>query len=88
VNDFDLIVRRRGSRRIERGGSGARRGAPRPATRCRRFPRVKPCAGDVTLKAAAALRYALDPSVCRSFDTIEFNLWGKRNRFSHPGVVL
>jgi geranylgeranyl reductase family protein len=53
------------------------------------FPRVKPCAGGVTLKAAKSLRYALDPSVCKSFSEIEFNLWGqRRNRFAHPDVVL
>ncbi len=53
------------------------------------FPRVKPCAGGMTLKAADSLRYPLDPSVCQSFTEIEFNLWGRRrNRFAHPLVVL
>ena len=41
------------------------------------------------MKAAASLRYSLDPSVCRSFNTIEFNLWNRRrNRFTHPGTIL
>jgi geranylgeranyl reductase family protein len=89
VNDFDLIVVGAGP-----GGSNAASVALDAGLRVvqidsARFPRVKPCAGGVTLKAAAALRFALDPSVCRSFDAIEFNLWGKRrNRFRHPGVVL
>jgi geranylgeranyl reductase family protein len=53
------------------------------------FPRVKPCAGGMTLKAADALRYPIDPSVSQSFTEIEFNLWGRRrNRFAHPLVVL
>jgi len=43
----------------------------------------------VTMKAAAALRYSLDPSVCRSFEAIEFNLWNRRrNRFTYPGTIL
>ena len=89
MNDFDLIVVGAGP-----GGSNAAAVALDAGLRvvqidAARFPRVKPCAGGVTLKAAGALRYSLDPSVCRSFDTIEFNLWGKRrNRFSHTGVVL
>jgi flavin-dependent dehydrogenase len=84
VNDFDLIVVGAGP-----GGSNAASVALDAGLRVAqidsaRFPRVKPCAGGVTLKAAGALRYALDPSVCRSFDAIEFNLWGKRrNRFTH-----
>ena len=53
------------------------------------FPRVKPCAGGMTLKAADSLRYPIDPSVSQSFTEIEFNLWGRRrNRFAHPLVVL
>lgn len=89
MNDFDLIVVGAGP-----GGSNAASVALDAGLRVvqidsARFPRVKPCAGGVTLKAAGALRYALDPSVCRSFDAIEFNLWGKRrNRFTHSGVVL
>ena len=89
MNDFDLVIVGAGP-----GGSNAASVALDAGLRVvqidsARFPRVKPCAGGVTLKAAAALRYALNPSVCRSFDAIEFNLWGKRrNRFSHGGVVL
>lgn len=89
VNDFDLIIVGAGP-----GGSNAASVALDAGLRVvqidsARFPRVKPCAGGVTLKAASALRYVLEPSVCRSFDAIEFNLWGKRrNRFSHSGVVL
>ena len=53
------------------------------------FPRVKPCAGGMTLKAADSLRYPLDSSTCQSFTEMEFNLWGRRrNRFAHPLVML
>jgi geranylgeranyl reductase family protein len=89
VNDFDLIIVGAGP-----AGSNAASVALDAGLRVvqidgARFPRVKPCAGGVTLKAAASLRYSLDPSVCRSFNTIEFNLWNRRrNRFTHPGTVL
>ena len=89
MNDFDLIIVGAGP-----GGSNAASVALDAGLRViqidsARFPRVKPCAGGVTQKAAAALRYALDPSVCRSFNAIEFNLSnGRNNRFTHPGPVL
>lgn len=57
-----------------------------------RFPRVKPCAGGLTMKALGALRLALDPSLLRgparaathprgsrAFQAIEFNVWGGAN---------
>jgi len=89
VSDFDLIIVGAGP-----AGSNAASVALDAGLRVvqidgARFPRVKPCAGGVTMKAAASLRYSLDPSVCRSFNTIEFNLWNRRrNRFTHPGTVL
>lgn len=54
------------------------------------FPRVKPCAGGLTLKACAALRLAYEPWVRSSWGTVEFNLWeGSSNRFTnlHRPVV-
>jgi geranylgeranyl reductase family protein len=89
VDDFDVIIVGAGP-----GGSNAASVALDAGLRVvqidsARFPRVKPCAGGVTLKAAASLRYPLDPSVCRSFNAIEFNLWNsRRNRFTHSGAVL
>ena len=89
MNDFDLIIVGAGP-----GGSNAAAVALDAGLRVVQidgacFPRVKPCAGGVTLKAATSLRYPLAPSVCRSFNTIEFNLWNRhRNRFTHPGTVL
>lgn len=89
MNDFDIII-------VGAGPAGSNAAAVALDAGLRvvqidgaRFPRVKPCAGGVTLKAAAALRYSLDPSVCRSFNAIEFNLWNRRrNRFTHPGPIL
>ena len=89
VDDFDLVI-------VGAGPAGSNAASVALAAGLRvaqidaaRFPRVKPCAGGVTAKAAGALRFALQPSVCRSFNAIEFNLWGRRRRtFTHPGVVL
>ena len=89
MNDFDLIIVGAGP-----GGSNAASVALDAGLRviqidAARFPRVKPCAGGITLKAAGALRYSLEPSVCRTFNAIEFNFWNtRRNRFTHPGPVL
>ena len=53
------------------------------------FPRVKPCAGGVTAKAAAALQVGPDPLSFLPFNAIEFNLWRARtNRFAHREPVL
>ena len=54
-----------------------------------RFPRVKPCAGGITAKAAAALQQGFSPWGCRTFSAVEFNVWRHRtNRFNHPEPVL
>ena len=89
MDDFDLIIVGAGPAGSNAASVALDAGLRVVQIDSARFPRVKPCAGGVTLKAARSLRYALDPSVCRSFDAIEFNLWGtRRNRFTHPGVVL
>ena len=50
---------------------------------------MKPCAGGVTAKAAAALVHGLDPLSSLRFNAIEFNIWRRRtNRFGHAGPVL
>lgn len=89
MDQFDLVI-------VGAGPAGSNAAAVALAAGLRvvqidaaRFPRVKPCAGGVTIKAAGALRHSLAPSVRGSFNAIEFNLWGRRqNRFTHPGVVL
>jgi geranylgeranyl reductase family protein len=89
VGDFDLVIVGAGPAGSNAASVALGAGLRVAQVDAARFPRIKPCAGGVTVKAASALRYALDPSVCRSFNAIEFNLWGRRrNIFSHAGVVL
>lgn len=53
------------------------------------FPRVKPCAGAMTIKACNALRLDLEPSLRVVSNAFEFNVWGSRtNRFSHQTPVM
>ena len=48
------------------------------------FPRVKPCAGGMTMKACHALRLDHVPSIRGTELRVEFNLWGQRgHRFTH-----
>src|ERR1700749_959363 len=48
-----------------------------------RFPRVKPCAGGMTIKSLRAVRFEIDESLRATFDSIEMNLWAdQRNTFS------
>ena len=81
-SSFDVIVVGAGP-----GGSNAAKVALDGGLRilqidASRFPRVKPCAGGVTLKAARALAHELAPTLRRTFNDVEFNVWGKRiNRF-------
>jgi geranylgeranyl reductase family protein len=88
VWDFDLIVVGGGP-----GGSNAaavalRAGLKVAQIEAARFPRVKPCAGGVTVKALRSLQG--DPGASAGpFTAIEFNLWGRRrSRFTHPGGMV
>lgn len=48
------------------------------------FPRVKPCAGGLTMKSLGALRLSHEPWLRGTWDTVEFNLWeGAGNRFTN-----
>lgn len=48
------------------------------------FPRVKPCAGGMTMKTCHALRLDYVPSIRGTERRVEFNLWGQRgHRFTH-----
>ena len=54
-----------------------------------RFPRVKPCAGGMTIRACRALQLELAQSVRYSSKSIEMNLWnGRGNRFSNRLPIL
>jgi geranylgeranyl reductase family protein len=49
-----------------------------------RFPRVKPCAGGVTMKTCRALRLDYAPWIRATTRSVEFNLWGAQgHRFTH-----
>src|SRR5262245_13544489 len=53
------------------------------------FPRVKPCAGGMTIKAFQSLLIDVEPIVQRVFRSFEFNVFGKRvNYFTHKAPVL
>lgn len=53
------------------------------------FPRVKPCAGGLTIKAFIAAQSAVTPLIHKTFRTIECGIWGKKVfRFSHSAPLL
>jgi geranylgeranyl reductase family protein len=87
--DYDVIVVGAGP-----GGSNAAAVALRGGLRVAQidrfeFPRVKPCAGGVTIKACNALQLDLEPSIRQTSTSIEFNLWKSHlNRFSHQVPIL
>ncbi len=54
-----------------------------------RFPRVKPCAGGLTVKALGALQFELGPSLRGAFDQFEFNAWrGTRTVYTFRSRLL
>ena len=87
--EFDLIVAGAGP-----GGSNAAAVALRAGLRVAQvekytFPRVKPCAGALSVKACRALQLELAPSVRYVSTAIEFNVWEKRvNRFSYKTPLV
>jgi geranylgeranyl reductase family protein len=89
VENFDVIIVGAGP-----GGSNAAAAALRGGLRVVQidgaaFPRLKPCAGGLTAKAAAALQPELGPLSALRFNAIEFNVWrGRGNRFGHRAPVL
>lgn len=55
----------------------------------RAFPRVKPCAGALTMKACRSLQLDLQPALRVVSTAFEFNVWGARaNRFTHQTPIL
>jgi geranylgeranyl reductase family protein len=56
--------------------------------RCR-FPRIKPCAGGVTVKAAKALHPYFTPHVRATHSAVEVSAWGQRaSRFAHRSELV
>src|SRR5688572_24066193 len=89
MSDYDLIIIGAGP-----GGSNAARVALRGGLRVaqfdrRPFPRIKPCAGGLTIKSCRALQLDLSPAVRQVSAAFEFNVWGSRdNRFRHRGPIM
>ncbi|MBV8528025.1 MAG: geranylgeranyl reductase family protein [Candidatus Dormibacteraeota bacterium] len=93
-DEFDVIVVGAGP-----GGSNAAAAALAGGLRVAQvdkaaFPRVKPCAGGLTMKTCRALRLEYAPWVRATWSSVEFNLWGgEGHRFTHRrrpvvGLVL
>ena len=91
-DEFDLIVVGAGP-----GGSNAAAVALASGLRVAQvdkasFPRVKPCAGGLTMKTCRAMRLEYAPWVRATWRSVDFNFWGGQgNRFSHrrrPVVAL
>jgi menaquinone-9 beta-reductase len=86
---FDVIVVGAGPGGSNAAAASLERGLSVAQIEARRFPRVKPCAGGVTIKAADALDWRLAPTLRRKFSAIEFNAWGQQiNRFHHRSPIL
>lgn len=87
--DFDVIVAGAGP-----GGSNAAALALRAGLLVAQvekypFPRIKPCAGALSVKACRSLKLDLAPSVRYASTTIEFNVWERRvNRFSYKTPLV
>ena len=83
-DEFDVIVVGAGP-----GGSNAAAAALAGGLRVAQvdkaqFPRVKPCAGGLTMKTCRALRLEYAPWVRSTWRSVEFNLWGgEGHRFTH-----
>jgi geranylgeranyl reductase family protein len=54
-----------------------------------KFPRLKPCAGGITIKSGNALQFDLQSEIRGESRAIEFNVWHRRtNRFTRPATAL
>lgn len=88
-DEFDVIVVGAGP-----GGSNAAAVALREGLRVAqiekyRFPRIKPCAGALSVRACRSLRLELSPSVRYISTAIEFNVWERRtNRFTYSTPLV
>lgn len=87
--EFDVIVVGAGP-----GGSNAAAVALRAGLRVAQvekycFPRIKPCAGALSVKACRSLKLELAPAVRYVSTAIEFNVWERRvNRFSYKTPLV
>jgi geranylgeranyl reductase family protein len=53
-----------------------------------KFPRVKPCAGGLTVKSLNALQFDLQPAIRYAATSFEFNSWNGRKRHYSRGLPM
>ncbi len=81
---FDVIVVGAGPGGSNAAAAALRRGLTVVQIDRFKFPRVKPCAGTVTIKACNALEFDVSPALRGQSSEFEFNAWNSRvNRFTH-----
>jgi menaquinone-9 beta-reductase len=89
MQEFDLIVVGAGPGGSNAAGVALRNGLRVAQIDRRPFPRVKPCAGGLTVKACRSLALELSPTVREVSTAFEFNLWlNRETRFWHRGPVI
>jgi geranylgeranyl reductase family protein len=86
---FDLIVVGAGSGGSNAAAAAIERGLSVAQIDAQRFPRVKPCAGGVTIKAVNALHGQLAQRIRGRFSAVDVSGWGGRaNRFAHRSAMM
>jgi geranylgeranyl reductase family protein len=86
---FDLIVVGAGSGGSNAAAAAIERGLSVAQIDAQRFPRVKPCAGGVTIKAANALHGQLAGPVRTRFSAVDVSAWGgPATRFAHRSEMM
>lgn len=89
ADELDLIVVGAGPGGSAAAGAALRAGLGVTQLEAARFPRVKPCAGGMTVKALRALPVAPEASLRGRFAEFEFNAWrGARTVFSFRSTLL
>lgn len=89
AHELDLIVVGAGPGGSSAAASALRAGLAVTQLEAARFPRVKPCAGGLTVKALRALPVPPEPSLRGHFTEFEFNAWrGARSAFSFHSTLL
>src|SRR5690349_14713469 len=79
---FDVIIVGAGPGGSNAASAALKRGLSVAQIDRARFPRVKPCAGALTIKSCRALSIDLLPMLRSEYRDVEFNAWPKRsNRF-------
>ena len=86
---FDLIVVGAGSGGSNAAAAAIERGLSVAQIDAQRFPRVKPCAGGITIKAANALHGQFAGPIRRRCAAVEVSSWGRpAHRFDHCSEMM